>query len=185
MKTRMIFLITVLAVMFGGTSAVGLADEHAEAPEANTSFTAEATIDGETAFIKYKVCTINPAACGDEITIPVELNEDQELNHGAFVSAFAQGVETTGPGKGCLMRFVAQSDWGKPGVELGSEDLLIAAETSCAFNKKGDAEIEAEDSDDVHKPWAGIGKKKWEAQQAGATIDAGGPPPWAKKGSDD
>lgn len=180
MKTRMIFLITVLAVMFGGTSAVGLADEHAESPEANTSFTAAATVDEETAYIEYRVCSIDPAACGDEITIAVEINEDQELNHGSFVSAF--GKEFEGPGKGCLLHYVAQSDWGKPGVE--GYEVLDQAEIFCAFNKKGDAEIEGEDEGNGPPEWAGIGKKKWEAAEAGVESTAGGPPSWAKKGED-
>ena len=210
MKTRMIFLITVLAVMFGGTSAIGLADEHEETPEANTGFVAQvsdesvdegADPEAETLYIQYHVCSLNEEAddyCDETLDefdpetfewvneIAVEPNEAGEFNHGSFVSAFAQGVETTGPGKGCLMRFVAQSNWGMPGVDLEGYEVLEQAEIHCAFNRTVDGDEDGEGP----PPWAGIGKKKWEAEQSSAESTAGGPPAWAGKkggpgGSDD
>lgn len=198
MKTRMIFLITVLAVMFGGTSAVGLADEHE--PEANTAFVAQVSDqstdagtapDAETLYIQYHVCSLDETAddyCDDILDnfdpetfewvneIEVTANENGEFNHGSFVSAFAQGVETNGPGKGCLLRFVAQSNWGKPGEDLTSYEVLEQAEIHCAFNRTVDGD------GDGPPPWAGIGKKQWEAEQSGAASSVGGPPSWAKKG---
>lgn len=193
MKTRTIFLITVLAVMFGGTS-IALADSHEDTPpEDNTVFVADVSVENETTYIKYHVCSLNAedevaaADCADvlendlpEFTddtfwseIEVTPNENDELNHGSFVSAFARGYEGDG-GKGCILRFVAQSDWGKEGFDIEGDDVLIQAETFCASNKPGDAE-----DDGNRPPWAGIGKKAWEAEQSGTTSNAGGPPPWA------
>ena len=196
MKKRSIFLITVLAVMFGGTSAVGLADEHeeTETPEANTVFVADISVEDETTYIKYHVCNLNAEdeddaeACADVLgndlpdftdeefwsSIEVEFDEDG-ANHGAYVSAFAQGLETDGPGKGCVMRYIAQSDWGKEGFDVEGEDVLIEAQTFCSFNRVSGEE----DGGDGPPPWAGIGKKKWEAEQSSEATTAGGPPPWA------
>jgi hypothetical protein len=177
MRTRRFLLVAVLATMFGATSAVAWAEETADTtPEANTGFVAEVTIEDETTYIKYHICGLNPDTdgCGDLTeddfdTIEVFLNEDNELNHGSFVSAFAQGFE--GPGKGCILRYVAQSNWGKE----GADDLdLIEAQTFCAFNRDGGEEAEGEDADNGRPAWAGKGKPDFAGNNT-----AGGPPSWA------
>ncbi|MEX2279622.1 MAG: hypothetical protein WEA76_05985 [Acidimicrobiia bacterium] len=202
MKTRMIFLITVLAVIFVGTSAIGLAQEVEEEttqPESNTAFVA--TVDDETDYINYYVCTLNEdaddycattlddfdAATFEDWTgeIAVTVNEEGELNHGSYVSAFAEGYE--GEGKGCILRYIAQSDWGTDESVDGAE-LLIEGETFCAFNSNkpdsSELEVEVEDEDEV----AGQGKPEWVGQgkpegagsgdDAETDEDAGGPPEW-------
>jgi len=178
-KTRAFILITVLAVIFGGTAA--LADEHDEAPEDNTSFTATVsdeslddtvTDDDETLYIRYHVCSLDEEAddfCDDVLEnfdpdafedwtgeVAVEPNGSGEFNHGSFVSAFAQGFE--GTGKGCILRFVAGSDWGKEGFDLEGEDVLLQAETHCSFNAdhgNGNGNGRPEGAGQGKPPWAG------------------------------
>ena len=142
-------------MMFGGTSAIAWAEEHPDTtPEANTSFVAKVTIDAETTYIEYHVCSLDPAAnCGNlPEKIEVLLNGEAELNHGSFVSAFAKGFD--GPGKGCILRYIAQSNWGQE----GGDDLdLIDVTTFCSFNsERGGDNLEGADKG---KPeWAGNGK---------------------------
>ncbi len=159
--------------MFGGTSAVAWAVEHDDTtPEANTSFWADVTIGAETAYINYHVCSLNAetGGCGDLQEIEVFRNEAGELNHGSFVSAFAKGFE--GPGKGCILRYIAQSDWGQKGSE--HPDLNVAA-TFCSFNsKRGGDDVEGEDADNGKPAWAGNGKPDFAGSET-----AGGPPSWA------
>jgi hypothetical protein len=172
LRTKKFLIVTVLAMMFGGTSAVAWADEHDDTtPAANTGFVAEVTVEDETTYIKYHVCSLNPEAdgCGtltedDYEKIEVFLNEDNELNHGSFVSAFATGFE--GPGKGCILRYIAQSNWGQE----GAEDLdLIDATTFCSFN----ADRGGDNADKGRPEWAGQGKPDF------AGSENGGPPSWA------
>ena len=193
MKTRTFLLITVLAVMLGGTSA--LADEHDDTPpEDNTSFTAtvsdqslDDTVDPdeETLYIQYHVCSLNEDAedfCDDVLEnfdpetfedwtgeIVVEANGDGEFNHGSFVSAFAQGYE--GTGKGCILRFVAQSDWGKEGFDLEGEDVLIQAETFCSFN--ADRDENGNDNGNGKPDWAGQGKPPWAGPDGDSSLKPG------------
>lgn len=205
MRSRIFLLALSLAVMFGGAAALAqeeATDETAEstesAPKANTGFVA--TIDDETNYIKYYVCSLDELAedsCGTTLEefnadtfgdwtaeIEVTPNEEGEFNHGSYVSAFAEGFE--GPGKGCLMRHIAQSNWGKEGFE-DSGDVLVQAQTFCAFNGKpgnGDAEVEGEEVEGENegngKPaWAGQGKPEW----AGPDGDKSKKP--GKGGSDD
>ena len=205
MKSRIFLLLTVLAVMLGGTSAIAQETDDETRPEANSGFVATisdesiedgASDDAETLYIRYHVCSLNPDAdntCDETLAdedfdpeafegwteIAVEPNEEGEFNHGSFVSAFAREFEG-GPGKGCVLRFIAQSDWGKDDVDLESDDLLIEAETSCAFNKtRGDVDGD-EDEGNGPPPWAGKGKPDWAGSDS-SDEDAGGPPPWAGK----
>lgn len=208
MKSRIFLLLTVLAVMLGGTSAIAQeTDEDETPPDANTGFVAtisdESTApdaNAETLYIRYHVCSLNADpdaedACDVEFNpetfdgwteIAVEPNEEGEFNHGSFVSAFAREFEG-GPGKGCVLRFIAQSDWGKEEVDLESDDLLIEAQTFCAFNKTaGDADgvEDEENKGNGPPPWAGKGKPAWAGSDADTETSeegAGGPPPWAGK----
>ena len=212
MKRKLILLTSVsLAVMLlGGTSA--LAETEAETdtpPAANTLF--EATYEGpsmedETAYIRYHVCKINAEedaehACGDEpelSEVAIEPNEEGEINHGTVVSAFVQHLQANGyKGVGCLVRYVAQSDWGKADVEDG--DLTeILAETDCPFNRGAGGEGDDE-SDNGRPDWAGEGKPEWAGAPGGPNAsadtdsddDGKGRPDWAgtpggpKDGNDD
>src|SRR5690606_31502952 len=134
LKFRILLLSAVLTVLLGGTS---LAQTDDTPPEPNTGFVAtisdesldEAAVDldAETLYIRYHVCNLNddadkscadvldedfdPDAFEDWTEIAVEPNAAGEFNHGSFVSAFAREFDG-GPGKGCLMRFIARSDWG-------------------------------------------------------------------------
>ncbi|MEX2423144.1 MAG: hypothetical protein WD990_04115 [Acidimicrobiia bacterium] len=209
MKSRIFLLLTVLAVMLGGTSAIAQETEEDDTPpDANTGFVAtisdeslggEESDNDETLYIRYHVCSLNVEAddsCEETLAdfdpetftgwteIVVEPNEAGEINHGSFVSAFAQEFEG-GPGKGCVLRFIAQSDWGKDEVNLESDGLLIEADTFCAFNKTdgGDEEAEGEEAEGNGPPaWAGKGKPDWAGDgedSESSDEDAGGPPPWA------
>ena len=212
MKSRLFLLLTVLAVMLGSISAVAQETEDDETPpDANTGFVAtlsdESLEDGvddgaaETLYIRYHVCSLNPGAdetCDETLDdedfdaagfdewseIAVEPNDAGEFNHGSFVSAFAREFDG-GPGKGCILRFIAQSDWGKEEVDLVSGDLLIQAQTFCAFNKTTGEGVEGEEDEGKGKPdWAGKGKPPWaggDDEVESAAADAGGPPPWAGK----
>jgi hypothetical protein len=210
MKSRIFLLLTVLAVMLGGTSAIAQETEDDTPPDANTGFVAtisdESTegeapdADAETLYIRYHVCSLNadaddscdttlsdenfdPEAFDGWSEIAVEPNDEGEFNHGSFVSAFAQEFDG-GPGKGCILRFIAQSDWGKEEVDLESGDLLIQAQTFCAFNKSGDDVEGEEDEGNGPPPWAGKGKPDWaggDDDTESSEEDAGGPPPWAGK----
>ena len=202
MRTKTFLLATALAVMLGGVSALAQeTTETAEAsPEANTVFVA--TIDtsvAETTYIKYHVCGLNSEAAADcqgvldnfddesfdwttfagFTEIEVSANGEGELNHGSFVSAFAQGFE--GPGKGCLVRFIAQSDWGKEGSDIDGDDVLIQATTHCSFNADKPGNSQASDEDDAERngppAWAGAGKRG----ASGEDSTAGGKPDWAGK----
>lgn len=157
--------------MFGGISGIAWADDVETTPGANTGFVAEVTIEAETAYIKYHVCTLtaNTDECGDTAEIEVLLNGEAELNHGSFVSSFAQGFE--GPGKGCILRYIAQSNWG----QQGAEDLdLIDATTFCSSKgERGGDGVEGGDADNGRPEWAGNGKPDF------AGSKDGGPPPWA------
>lgn len=185
MNKKIIFLITVLAVMFGGTSAIGLADDH-ETPAANTTFAATVEqVDAETALIKYYVCNLDAEdgaedECGDEPAdwttfgdwtgdIDVTFPEDG-ANHGSYASAFAEGYE--GAGKGCLMRHIAQSDWGKEGFDMTGTEVLIQAETFCAFNSDkpdGESEVEGEGKPE----WAGENKPAWAGPDGDKSLRPG------------
>jgi hypothetical protein len=211
-KSRIFLLLTVMAVMLGGTSAIAQETDDDIRPDANTGFVATIAGDSigdapdasaETLYIRYHVCSLNPdadttcsATLGDEdfdpetfdlwSEIAVEPNEDGEFNHGSFVSAFARGFEG-GPGKGCVLRFIAQSDWGKEGFDIENDDLLIEAQTFCAFHKApggGDAVEGEEDEGNGPPPWAGKGKPAWaggDEEAESSEKGAGGPPPWAGK----
>lgn len=201
MRTRILLLAVGLAVMFGGTSA--LAQETDETnPEANTGFVATVSdtsidteavdLESETLYIRYHVCSLNADAddaCDGVLDedfdpdtfdgwseIAVEPNGAGEFNHGSFVSAFAKGHE--GTGKGCILRFVAQSDWGKEGFDITGDDVLIQAETHCASNgKPGDGEVEGEGEGNGNRP-------AWAGQPGGPNSEAGasgGKPAWAGK----
>ncbi|MEX2654137.1 MAG: hypothetical protein WD532_03805 [Acidimicrobiia bacterium] len=189
MKAKMIFLITVLAVMFGGTSAIGLAQVlENETPEPNTEFSAEISTDGDEATIEYSVCSLTEGSLTEEcelVEIEVTPNEDEELNHGSFVSAFAEhDVLRTGSGKGCLVRFVAQSDWGQPD---GTYEP-ISEEAFCAFNSNKpdsdelevEVEVEGEDTGEGKPEWAGKGKPEGAGgdDDAETDDDDSGPPDW-------
>lgn len=173
---------------------MGLAQED-ETPEANTVFVADISVEDETTYIKYHVCNLNAedeteaeecaTLLDDDLpdftdegfwtSIEVETNEEGEYNHGSFVSAFAEAYE--GEGKGCLVRYIAQSDWGKPESTTTGDELLIEAETFCAFNKNGDTEVEAEG--DGPPPWAGKpasvgeGKPPWAGPDGDETLRPG------------
>ncbi|HSJ26902.1 MAG TPA: hypothetical protein VLB67_01740 [Acidimicrobiia bacterium] len=182
MRTRIFLLALSLAVMFGGPSA--LADEHVEGTTANTGFVA--TIDDETNYIKYFVCSLDEEAddfCDttlDEFDassfgdwtgeIEVEPNGAGEFNHGSYVSAFATGYE--GAGKGCLVRHIAQSDWGKEGFDLSGEDVLVQAMTSCSFNaERGNGNGNGNGNG---KPeWAGQGKPPWAGPDGDKSLKPG------------
>ena len=175
MRTRILLLAVGLAVMFGGTSA--LAQEDETNPEANTGFVATVSdtsldaeavdLESETLYIRYHVCSLNvdaDDACDGVLDedfdpdtfdgwteIAVEPNGSGEFNHGSFVSAFAKGYE--GTGKGCILRFVAQSNWGKEDFDITSDDVLIQAETHCASNgTSDDGEV---DGNGNRPAWAG------------------------------
>ena len=215
MRSKIFLLLTALVVVLGGTAAIAQETENDTPPEPNTGFVAtisDESIDGEapaddseTLYIRYHVCSLNvdaddacdealaddfdPEAFDDWSEIAVEPNEDGEFNHGSFVSAFAQEFDG-GPGKGCVLRFVAQSDWGKEEVDIESSDLLIEAQTFCAFNRTNDDADTDEDEGNGPPPWAGQGKPDWAGQGkpdgAGGSAetsgdDAGGPPAWAGK----
>ena len=181
MKTKAFFLITVLAMMFGATSAMAQVTDEDTPPEDNTGFVATISNDSldaavateaETRYIRYHVCSLNPdavdtcsetlddegfdpASITDWTEIAVEANDQGEFNHGSFVSAFAREFDG-GPGKGCVLRFIAQSDWGKEGVD--GEDVLINAKTSCSFNRTA---TDGDDSPGGKPAWAGNGKPAW------------------------
>lgn len=199
MRSRIFLLALSLAVVFGGASA--LADEHDDdttGPEANTVFVATATLEAETTFIKYHVCSLNnddevvAADCqavldnfDDEAfdwttfegfeEIVVEPNGEGEINHGSYVSAFAQGFD--GPGKGCLVRYIAQSNWGKEGFDIEGDDVLIQAQTFCAFNS--DKPADGDDDGNGKPAWAGQGKPPWAGPDGDKSLKPG------KGGNDD
>jgi hypothetical protein len=178
-KTRAFLLITVLAVMFGATSAIAQETDDDTPPADNTGFVATISdeslddavaTEAETRYIRYHVCSLNPDAvdtCDETLDdedfdpdgfeewseIAVEANGAGEFNHGSFVSAFAREFDG-GPGKGCVLRFIAQSNWGKDGVD--GEDVLINAKTSCAFNR-----TTTDDGPGGKPAWAGNGKPPW------------------------
>jgi hypothetical protein len=208
-KARSFVLVTVLATMLGGTSALAqtsedppeaelTAEEVEETSTANTLFEATFTpsVDEETAYIEYHVCKLtadedDEAACGDEpelTVVEIETNGEGEINHGMVVSSFVKHLKDNGyKGIGCLVRYVAQSNWGK---DVAEEDLTeISAETDCPFNRGGDEEDE--DSQTGGKPaWAGQGPPPWaggpndtetaEADDSDSDSDDGkGRPDWA------
>jgi hypothetical protein len=195
MRKKLILLTSVsLAVMLGGTSALAQTETESDEPQGNTVFVAvvdEHSLEGgvdlsaETLYIRYHVCSLNDEADTDCDTIlenfdaedfewvneiEVTANEEGEFNHGSFVSAFAKAFE--GQGKGCLMRHLAQSNWGKPDVELEDYDVLEVL-THCAANGNGD------DDDDTER-----GRPAWAGTPGGPNASADdsegkGRPAWA------
>jgi len=94
--------------------------------------------------------SLDPVEYGDEgaeecdlTAVTIEPKGGGELNHGTVVSTMAKQF---GPGKGCVMRFIAQSDWGKDSYEVAEGDPIVTLDTlttSCDKNKRND------DSDSV------------------------------------
>lgn len=68
-------------------------------------------------------------------------------------------------------------------MDLESDDLLIEAQTFCAFNKTTDGVQGETDEGNDPPPWAGKGKPDWAGNDdaESSNEDAGGPPPWAGK----
>jgi hypothetical protein len=113
-----------------------------------------------------------------------------QINHGMFLKLFNGYYE--GPGRGCIVRHIAQSDLGKgdqqvrvPDVDPDAESVasgdtgLISFDSIVADCIRG-SEQEVEENDQGKPPWAGKGKPPWAGK--GKPDDAGqGKPPWAGK----
>lgn len=101
---------------------------------------------------------------------------DEPVNHGSFVSAFTASLKASGweGGVGCLVRWVAQSDF----TDLPTELQVDAFPTAC-----GPPTIDHEPSH--HEASGGpperVTEVKAERQALKAAWEGGGKPPWAGK----
>ena len=89
------------------------------------------------------------------------------LNHGAFMSAFNSWYE--GPGHGCIVRHLAQSDLGKTTDTTVGEIDFESAAVDCQHGKASFDE-QGEQGSDSTPP----GKAKWGEDKPGRSGDAPG-----------
>lgn len=155
---------TLVAVDDGGD---GGEDPDPETDASDTKFYGEkAGKEGETS-------DLEPVEYGEDGAQECTLSaiEIEDANHGKVVSSFVHALKELdlGHGVGCLVRYVAQTEWGKDTGDddevteptLPSETTTISLadfETACKKGKKG----ETEDGDRGGKPaHAGQGKPPW------------------------
>ena len=117
-------------------------------------------------------------------------NEQGVVNHGQVVSSFVHDLKEQGVegGIGCLVRQVAQSDWGK-----GDEDAVVTTTTSPAGTVSGEVDLTSETVTCGRPDHAGPGgpdkaddedaaEDEGDDKKGGPPEWAPGPPPWAGQG---
>jgi hypothetical protein len=113
---------------------------------------------------------LTDAAYGDPVAAECDLTAydvrttaEGEVNHGMVVSTFVQTLKDSGmKGIGCLVRHVAQSDWGKDDADdtVEGADLTVTLESLAAACSKGHGEVDGDDGPG-NSANAGNGKPPW------------------------
>lgn len=130
------------------------ADPENEAPAGDTTFEAETVVEDEDAptDVTYNDLYASTDQDGKDClltSVTIERKGNGEISHGSVVSTFAHLL---GPGKGCLMRHFAQSDFGKADYDEPQTDTfevtLQSILTSCD-KQKGKGQVQTADGEDA------------------------------------
>jgi hypothetical protein len=118
------------------------------------------------------------ALAGDTVARP-----QGQVNHGMFLRLFNSLYDGEG-GRGCIIRYIAQSDLGKGDQQVRVEDVdpeaepaeegTLVIESALAACEKPNRGDDDEDADDRRGPPEGKGRPDWAGQPGGPNGPSGG-----------